>query len=201
MAPQPQIEHDFPPGHPGRADYDPKSPDALEWVRKNVSPKGERDFPVDHPKAVDTPGNSNSMVWQIGVDPHNPHREPLTGRTPEQAAGVAAITAIASRAATESPVTQPIDALVVAKALNDKRRELNRDVLTPDEYASVMAELQTRPKPGEDPEEAARRIATQHQALAVLLAQNYPRQTALDMIGLEGADKILARFPAHKEGA
>jgi hypothetical protein len=88
----------------------------------------------------------------------------------------------------------------VANALNAKRRELKRDVLTPDEYASVMAGLQTKPRPGEDPEVVARRIAAQHQALSVLLAKSYPRQTALDMIALEGAEKILARFPAADTG-
>ncbi len=196
MTPERQVEQDFPPGHPARNDYDPHSPEAMEWVRRNVSPFGERDFPVDHPKAIDTPGNTNTLVWQAGVDPHNPHREPFTGRTPEQAAGVAQMSAVASRAAAESPVLQPLDAVEVAAALNAKRKEVNRDVLTPDEYSSVMAELQSRPRPGEDPDAVARRISAQHQALTVLLANGYPRQTALDMIALEGAEKILARFPA-----
>ncbi len=191
-----QVEEDFPKGHPARHDYDPHSPEALEWVRRNVSPFGERDFPVDHPKAIDTAGNTNTLTWPAGVDPHNPHREPFTGRSPEQAAGVAQMSAIASRAAQESPVVQPLDAVEVAAALNAKRKEVNRDVLTPDEYSSVMAELQSRPRPGEDPDAVARRISAQHQALTELLSRGYPRQTALDMIALEGAEKILARFPA-----
>lgn len=199
MTPERQLEQDFPPGHPARHDYDPHSAEAMEWVRKNVSPFGERDFPVDHPRAADTSGNTNKLVWTAGVDPHNPHREPFTGRTPEQAAGVAQMSAIASRAAAESPVFQPLDAVEVAGAMNAKRKEVGRDVLTPDEYASVLAELHRRPRPGEDPETVARRISAQHQALTVLLSKGYARQTALDMIGLEGAEKILARFPAAGE--
>lgn len=201
-APKPgqRSEEDFPQGHPARADYDPKSPEAMEWVRKNVAPFGERDFPVDHPKAADTAGNTNTLAWAAGVDPHNPHREPFTGRTPEQAAGVALMSSIASSRAKESPVLKPVDAVEVANALNVKRRELGRDVLTPDEYASVMAQLQLAARPEEDEETVRKRISTQHQALAQLLAKNYSRQTALDMIGLEGADKILARFPAPTEG-
>lgn len=196
MTPEKQVEQDFPKGHPGRHDYDPHSPEAMEWVRKNVAPLGERDFPVDHPRAADTAGNTNTLVWAAGVDPHNPHREPFTGRTPEQAAGVAQMTAIASRAAEESPVLKPLDAMEVAMALNSKRKEVGRDVLSPDEYSEVLAELQRRPRPEESPELVARRIAEQHQALTVLLAKGYQRQTALDMIALEGAAKILARFPA-----
>ena len=198
-APGQRSEDDFPPGHPGRADYDPKSPDAIEWIRKNVSPFGERDFAVDHPKAIDTAGNTNTLEWPAGVDPHNPHREPFTGRTPEQAAGVALMSQLASTQAKESPVVQPLDALEVAKALNAKRKELGKDVLNPEEYAQVIAGLQLKPRPEEDPAEVKARIAAQHQALSVLLANGYPRQTALDMIALEGPAKILARFPAPKE--
>lgn len=192
----PQQEEDFPKGHPARSDYDPNSPEALEWVRHNVSPLGDRDFPVDHPKANDTPGNTNVLTWPAGVDPHNPHREPFTGRTPEQAAGVAAMSAIASAVAKESPVVKPLDAFEVATAMNARRKELGVDVLSPDEYSRVMAQLQTAPRAGEDPATIAKRIAAQHQALAVLVSNGYPRQTALDMIALEGAEKILARFPA-----
>src|SRR5260221_7540880 len=140
-----QLERDFPPGHPASSDYDPRSPEAIEWARKNVSPLGQRDFPVDHPKAADTAGNTNALVWETGVDPHNPHREPHTGRTPEQAAGVAVMSAIASKAALESPVTQPLDAAEVNAALDAKRREVNRDLLTPAEYSEVIAALQVRP--------------------------------------------------------
>lgn len=201
MTPERQVETDFPAGHPARHDYDPHSPEALEWVRRNVSPLGERDFPVDHPKAADTAGNTNTLAWPAGVDPHNPHREPFTGRTPEQAAGVAMMTAIASKAAAESPVLQPLDAVEVAAAMNTKRKEVGRDVLTPDEYASVMAELHNKPRAGEDPDAVAQRISAQHQALTLLISKGYPRQSALDMIALEGAEHILARFPAAGEGA
>lgn len=198
QAPTPgtKSERDFPPGHPAAADFDPNSPEAMEWIRQNIHTLGERDFAVDHPKAADTAGNTNTLVWSAGVDPHNPQREPFTGRTPEQAAAVAAMSAIASSAAEESPVLKPLDAIEVAAALNAKRKEVGRDVLTPDEYSSVLADLQRKPRPGEDPQTVKRRISEQHQALSILLSKGYPRQSALDMIALEGADKILARFPA-----
>lgn len=77
--PTPQ-EPDHPPGHPKRFDYDPASPEAIEWKRKNFHPLGERDFPVDHPKAIDTPGNTNHIPALPGVDPNHPEREPFTGR-------------------------------------------------------------------------------------------------------------------------
>lgn len=191
-----KSERDFPPGHPAASDYDPNSQAAEEWMRQNVHPFGERDFPTDHPKAADTAGNTNTLVWSAGVDPHNPHREPFTGRTPEQAAAVAAMSQLASLAAKESPVLKPLDALEVAEALNAKRKEVGRDVLSPDEYSSVLADLQRKPRPEEDPEIVKRRISAQHQALSILMSKGYGRQTALDMIALEGAEKILARFPA-----
>jgi len=79
-------EPDFPPGHPKRFDYNPKSPEAREWARLNVHPAGERDFPVGHPKASDTKGNTNKVAVLAGVDPAHPELEPFTGRTPEQVA-------------------------------------------------------------------------------------------------------------------
>lgn len=86
MTPQVATEEDFPKGHPARFDYDPASPEAKEWARKNIHLKGERDFPVDHPKAVDTKGNTNHIPVRIGVDPLHPEREAFTGASPEQAA-------------------------------------------------------------------------------------------------------------------
>ncbi len=100
-------EADFPPGHPARHDYDPASPEAVEWTRRNVHPRGERDYPVDHPKAVDTPGHDCSVEWRAGVDPAKPHLEAFTGRTPEQAAAVAALNARLAAQARESPVPEP----------------------------------------------------------------------------------------------
>jgi hypothetical protein len=112
----PTNETDFPPGHPARFDYDPKSPEAVEWARKNVHPLGERDFPVDHPKAGDTPGNGNSVEWRAGVDPAHPEREEFTGRSPEQAAAVKALNAELAKAAQESPVLEPMIAPPPPKA-------------------------------------------------------------------------------------
>jgi len=77
-------EPDFPPGHPKRFDYDPKSPEAREWARLNIHPAGERDFPVGHPKASDTKGNTNAVAVLAGVDPDHPELEAFTGRTPDQ---------------------------------------------------------------------------------------------------------------------
>jgi len=190
------VEPDFPPGHPARCDYDPDSPEAEEWARQHVAPFGERDFTVDHPKAADTAGNTNHLRWAAGVDPYNPHLEPFTGRTPKQAAGVAALSAIASARAEESPVLQPLDAIAVADALNKKRKELGRDMLTPDEYSAVVGEIQRAARPVEDVEAVAKRIALQHQALAILLSSGYSRDTAVEMIGREGPEEVLKRFPA-----
>lgn len=139
MAQQPET--DFPPGHPGRADYDPRSAEAEEWARKNVHPLGERDFPVDHPAASDTPGNLTHLVYEPGVDPKNPHREPFTGRTPEQVAAIRELSERASTAAKESPVHQPLDAAAVNEALDRKRAELGRDVLSDEEYREVIAKF------------------------------------------------------------
>lgn len=105
--PTPQ-EPDFPKGHPGRFDYDPESPEAIEWRRKNVHPKGERDWPVDHPKAVDTPGNRNHVPILPGVDPDRPHLEAFTGRTPEVAAAMRRINLAAAQGAKESPAIEPV---------------------------------------------------------------------------------------------
>jgi hypothetical protein len=187
----PQFEEDFPKGHPGRADYDPHSADAIEWARRNVAPLGERDFPVDHIKAADTPGNTNHLTWLPGVDPHNPHREPFTGRTPEQAAGVAALSAIASKAAKESPVTQPLDAVAVNEALDKKRAEVGRDLLTPEEYREVIGALQSAPRAVESDEAIKARIEKQHLALGKLIGQGYTRDAAMQIIAHDGPDKVL----------
>jgi len=187
----PQLEYDFPPGHPGRSDYDPTSPEAIEWARIHVSPLGARDFPVGHPKALDTPGNLNHIVVEAGVDPLNPHREAHTGRTPEQVAGIAELSRLASEAAKESPVTLPLDAAVVNSALDSKRVELGRDLLTEEEYSGVIAEIHRSQRSGENQDEVRARVEKQHQALQVLLGRGYTRNTAMELIAREGADKVL----------
>jgi len=101
-------EQDFPPGHPARHDYAPDSPAAKEWTRLNLHPLGERDFPVDHKKAVDTPGNTNHLEWLPGVDPHHPELEPFTGREPHVAARTKEINAEMAKAAKESTPQQPL---------------------------------------------------------------------------------------------
>lgn len=86
MTAQHVQERDFPKGHPKASDYVPGSPDALEWARMNIHPKGERDFPVDSIKASDTKGNLNSLSIRPGIDPLHPELEEFTGATPEVAA-------------------------------------------------------------------------------------------------------------------
>lgn len=103
-------EPDFPKGHPKRFDYDPESPEAKQWARFHVFPKGERDFPPGHPKAVDTPGNKNSQELRAGVDPDRPDYEEHTGRSPEQAEAVRQFNAELSRKAFETPARDPIEA-------------------------------------------------------------------------------------------
>jgi hypothetical protein len=187
----PQIERDFPPGHPAASDYNPASPEAMEWARVNVNPLGTRDFPVDHPKAIDTPGNTNVLTWQPGVDPHNPHREAHTGRTPEQAAGVAAMSETASKAAKESPVTQPLDAVEVSLALNAKRAEVGRDILTAEEYSEVIAKVQSTPHTGQSEQDIRAKIDLQHRALGYLLGRGFTRDAAMEVIAHDGAEKVL----------
>jgi hypothetical protein len=105
--PTPQ-EPDFPPGHPARFDYDPKSDAAKEWARKNIFPKGERDFPPDHPKAVDTPGNKNHLEVLPGIDPDRPDHEAFTGRSPEQAKAAKELYRQLAEGAKETPPAQPV---------------------------------------------------------------------------------------------
>lgn len=101
-----QTEEDFPKGHPARFDYDPKSPEAIEWARKNISPLGERAFPVDHVKSSDTRGNDCNIVWRAGVDPHNPDKEAFTGASPEQAAARREMAKQLAAKASETPMTE-----------------------------------------------------------------------------------------------
>ncbi len=135
-------EQDFPPGHPARFDYDPASPEAIEWARKNIHPLGERDWPVDHPKAVDTPGNTNHFSWTPGVDPYNPHLEEHTGRTPAQAKAARKFAAQLVEAAQESPALAPISSAVANEALAAERARLKVDALTASQTAKVLAKLQ-----------------------------------------------------------
>ena len=107
MTPQ---EPDFEPGHPGRCDYNPDSPEAKEWARKHYSPLGERDFPVDHPKALDTPGNTNAIPVRAGIDPAHPELQEFTGRTPKQVEGLRLLEQFRAPLAGPSPVLEPTEA-------------------------------------------------------------------------------------------
>jgi hypothetical protein len=114
-------EPDFPPGHPKRFDYNPKSAEAREWARLNIHPAGERDFPVGHPKALDTKGNTNHVPALAGVDPLHPELEPFTGRTPEQVAGERAIWEERKHLALPSPEREPLEAPPPPKEPGDTR--------------------------------------------------------------------------------
>lgn len=197
----PVREEDFPRGHPGRGDYDPSSPDAIEWARTHVAPLGERDFPIDHPGAVDTAGHKNVIVWTAGVDPFNPHREPHTGRTPEQVAGIRALSEFASRVAKESPAAMPVDAIAVNAALDAKRRQVGRDLLTEAEYRDVVAPFHAGQTTAQATAEVQASIARQHEALGYLQSRGYTRNAALEILGREGADTILAARDKAAEGA
>ncbi len=186
-----QVERDFAPGHPAANDYDPESLDAKEWARKNISPLGERDFPPDHPKALDTPGNLNHLPVTAGVDPLNPHREPFTGRAPAHAAAVRALSEAASVAAKESPVVQPIDAQVVNRMLDNKRREVNRDLLTPEEYQGVLRDYHATRAEGVAAAEADLKLTTEQQAISYVMSRGYEVDVATIIVKREGAEKIL----------
>lgn len=186
-----QIEQDFPAGHPGRADFDPESAEAKEWARRNVHPQGDRDFPVDHPKAADTPGNLNHLPVTAGVDPLNPHREPFTGRSPAQAAAVRALSEAASAAAVASPVTQPIDASVVNRMLDQKRTDLGRDLLTSAEYESVLRDYHAQRGAGVDQAKLELKLSVREQAISYVMSRGYTVDVATTIVNTEGAERIL----------
>ncbi len=191
MSPNPGIEQDFEPGHPGRYDFDPESTEAKEWARKNVHPLGERDFPVDHAKAVDTPGNLNHLPVTAGVDPLNPQREPFTGRSPAQVAGIRKLSEIASQAAKESPVVQPIDAAVVNRMLDNKRTEVGRDLLTPEEYQSVLRDYHATRTAGVTAAREDLKLTVEQQAISYVMSRGYTVDVATIIVRTEGAEKIL----------
>jgi hypothetical protein len=191
MTAQRGTEEDFPKGHPARWDFDPASPEAAEWMRKNVAPLGDRDFPVDHPKAADTPGNANYLEVRAGIDPHNPHLEAFTGRTPEQAAGVKRISALASKAAAESPVLQPVDMTVLGAMFDAKRRELHVDVLTPEQHEAVIREYHnTRGQVAEAKAKAAA-LPLFDQALSYVMSRGYKEEAAREIVTRETPEVIL----------
>ena len=107
MTPQ---EQDFEPGHPKRCDYDPMSAEALAWARNNYAPLGERDFPLGHPKAMDTEGNQNRVPVLAGEDPLHPELQPFSGRTPGQVKAIEALNTVLAKQAKETPARKPITA-------------------------------------------------------------------------------------------
>jgi len=137
-------EDDFPPGHPKRFDYDPSTLDAKEWARKHIHPRGERDFPVDSLKAVDTPGNLNSLEWRAGVDPTHPDLEPFTGRTADQARAVLEFNAAIIAAAKPTPSREPIDAEGFLRALHAECVRLNIQELSAEQYEEFRARWDVR---------------------------------------------------------
>jgi hypothetical protein len=101
-------EQDFPPGHPARFDYDPKSADAIEWSRQNQFPEGEPAYLPDHPAAGAHENPRNAVEWRAGVDPERPDHEAFTGRSPVYAAAVAEHNAELAKRAKESPALEPV---------------------------------------------------------------------------------------------
>ena len=138
----PQIERDFPIGHPAAVDTVIGSPEHLAWVERHKFFENVRDFPPGHPKAADTAGNLNALPVRAGEDPHNPHLEAHTGRTPAQAAAVREWNAAEAAGAHESPVMPVIDALVLNEALAAERARLHVDALTMEQTQAVMSSLQ-----------------------------------------------------------
>lgn len=124
-------EEDHPKGHPARHDYDPKSPEAKEWARRNIHPKGERDYPIDHVKAVDTKGNLNHVRIDAGVDINNPEREAFTGRSPEQAKAVRDMNARLAKAALDTIPPAPVVAPPPPPPGNIEESEGQPDTPTP----------------------------------------------------------------------
>ncbi len=114
-------EPDFPPGHPKRFDYNPRSPEAREWARLNIHPAGERDFPVGHPKAMDTKGNTNATPVLPGVDPAHPELEAFTGHTQEQVDADRELWDERARLAQPSPELEPTEAPPPPKNPGDTR--------------------------------------------------------------------------------
>lgn len=186
-----RAEEDFPKGHPGRSDYDPESPEAKEWARLHVHPLGQRDFPVGHPAAADTPGNLNHVQWAPGVDPINPHREAHTGRTPAQVEGLRKLSETASRQAQESPVTYPVDAAVLNKMLDDRRNELGRDLLTNDEYQSVVRDYHVHRSSDVDKAKEELKLTTRDQAISYVMSRGYSLDVASIIVDREGPERVL----------
>ncbi len=137
-----QIERDFPIGHPAAVDTVIGSPEHLAWIGLHKFSENVRDFPPGHPKAADTAGNLNALPVRAGVDPHNPHLEEFTGRTPERAAAVREWNKAEAAGAHESPVMPVIDAAVLNEALAAERARLHVDALTMEQTQTVMSSLQ-----------------------------------------------------------
>lgn len=142
----PQVERDFPIGHPAAIDTIIGSPDHLAWVEQHKFEENLRDFPPGHPKAIDTPGNLNHLPAVAGVDPHNTQLEPFTGRTPQAAAAIRKWNEEEGRGAHESPVLPIVDASIAEAALAAKRAELKVDALTMEQHMEVLADLQRQGK-------------------------------------------------------
>jgi hypothetical protein len=142
----PQVERDFPIGHPKAADTVLGSPEHRAWCELHKFEENQRDFPPGHPKAADTPGNLNHVEWKAGEDPHNPHLEAFTGLLPEQAAARRQWEQDEAAGAHESPVLEPIDAVQANAALEAERKRLKVDFLTAEQHAAVIASLQEQAK-------------------------------------------------------
>ena len=138
----PQVERDFPIGHPAAVDTIIGSREHKLWLEQHKWLENQRDFPPGHPKAADTPGNLNHIPVVAGVDPLNPHLEAHTGLTPEKAAAVREWNKAQAALAKESAALEPIDANVANEALAAERKRLDVDALTAEQTQEVLARLQ-----------------------------------------------------------
>jgi len=143
------VEDDYPKGHPARCDYDPNSPEAKEWMRVNCHPKGERDWPIDHPAAIDTVGNKNAVVWTPGVDPHHPDREAFTGRTAEQAKATRAAQQVLMAHARETPVRRAVDAAAIRAAYDEECKRLGVNQLSEEQNLALLTRVGAMPAQSE----------------------------------------------------
>lgn len=108
---------------------------------------------------------------------------------------------LASLKAEESPIAQPLDATVVNAALDAKRHDVGRDLLTPAEYAEVVGKIQSENRSPVDMEAARAKVELQHKALTYLLSRGYITNTAMEIIAREGAEKILEAAAQAPAGA
>lgn len=74
----PPEEENLPKGHPSRPDYDPESPEAVQWLKNQRALQHTSGLPPGYHYDPERP--HGGLTWVDGVDPLKPWLEPLTGR-------------------------------------------------------------------------------------------------------------------------